>query len=233
MFYYLKNYKVSSPIIFVILFIIGYLMWNNFEMPVIFIGETEQIQGKIYDISIGYGIRGVGYVQNVKFVYSFDDKNYIGVKQVDKKLGRQLKGNSVIVEVSKRNMQYYKVQMFKRINSKNIFPKTKYLKSEKSKYEEIVIENGVFNYTIYQNKSVEKYSLTGLTNTVNDTIIVECFYEKKLSEKDKIIERILEKNEKTLMFIEKDNVLINLSTDSKYKVLSKKRTKHIKTELYN
>ncbi len=206
-----------------ILGVAGYFMWYNFELPKIFIGETQRIEGKIYDISVGYGVRGRGYIQNVEFVYAVDNNNYIGRKKVDNKYGIQTKGNTVIIEVSKKNPGYYDVKGFKQDFSKMKYSKIKYLKSSSSEYEEILIENCIFNYKIIKNGGIETYSLTGLVKLTNDTISVNCFREIENPINKEMNERIFEKNKNILRFVERENKIINLNNLKEYKILSDER----------
>ena len=207
-------------LILIILFIAGYLMWNNFELPVFFRGETVKTEGKIYDISIRRGIRGVGFIQDVKFVYSINKKYYLGTKKVDNRYGIQFIGNPVILEVSKNGYDY-KVLGFTGKYSGIKHSKVKYLRSGENEYEEILVENEIFKYKIIEKGGAEQYSLTGIISNVKDTLKVECIKESKLLKDNESSVRIFNKNEKILTFYKNNNELMNLSNMKRYKLLEK------------
>jgi len=213
--------KVSSSIFLIILAVIGYFMWNNFEIPKVFFGETKDVEGQIYNITVGYGIRGIGFIQKVNFVYTIDNQNYIGTKKIGNRISPQSIGNTVVVKVSRRNPNYYDVRGFISNYSLRNFSKSKYLRSSNSEYEEILIENGIFKYKNLQNGGIEKYSLTGIVFSTKDTIKVECFMEMKLTENNQRVEKILENDMKRLTFIENEKELINIISFEKFKVLTK------------
>ena len=52
-----------------ILIIVGYLAWNNFELPLL--GKTEKVKGKIYSIKDIPGVRGRGAAQGISFFYRY------------------------------------------------------------------------------------------------------------------------------------------------------------------
>lgn len=103
----------TAPYIFVIIFIpvACYLMWNNFELPTFFGGETNKVKGKIESINLVYGIKGIGRYQEVTYYYSVNDSTYTD-KFINKKYGIQKVGDALSIEYSVNNPQKNKVVGF-------------------------------------------------------------------------------------------------------------------------
>lgn len=88
--------------IFAMLFLIiaGYLMWNHFELPTIFIGKTGKVKGYVTKIVIIPGYKGSGVYQKTYYSYSVNDSLIKDDFIADKRHGIQKEGDSLLVEYS-------------------------------------------------------------------------------------------------------------------------------------
>lgn len=172
--------RKSSAWIFGLAFIsaFAYLAWNNFEMPTIFWGKTNLTTGKIIEINIGHGALGQGYMQNVKYAFTVNDKVYYDLKKVDKRFGKQQIGNRVEIEYSVRDPERKKVKGFYK-DFKNS-DEEKFYSSEKVGYSEIALTNGVFTLKKFgdQGKIVDEF--IGEYKFEKDSLIVHSFTNKDL-----------------------------------------------------
>jgi hypothetical protein len=175
----MKNYLAPIfGLIFISVFC--YLAWNNFELPSLLFGDTTKTKGKIIDIHIGHGVKGIGYIQNVKYAYSKDGKYYVDSKKVGKSYSWQNIGNRVLVEYDNSNPEKNNVEGFyDDYNSKN---EESYLSSKKNGYFQISIINNIFFFNEFADYGVMLKEIIGESYKVNDTLIVKPYFIDKQSE---------------------------------------------------
>lgn len=111
--------KSLSVSVFLIFFFIGfvYLAWNNFQLPVFFLGETAITKGKI--INYGRGNNGEGFKPIITYAYRVDDSLYfhqkrkqVYLKEEKSEVGRSLKIKYEVEDPSKHSIEgYYKFDM--------------------------------------------------------------------------------------------------------------------------
>lgn len=144
-------------IIFLIVF--GYLAYNHFEAPTLFIGETKKTEGKIIDIKLGYPTGGDGYVQHVNYVYKIDDKFYTGKKTVGKSAGWQNIGNTIEIEYSKNTPENHKVAAYR--NNFSSTNEKKYHFTKQDGFNLVKLINQTFRYVEYADRGKIKIQVLG------------------------------------------------------------------------
>jgi hypothetical protein len=139
---------VKNPWSFGIIFLIVlfYLSYNNFELPVIFWGETVEVKGKIYDIKFipsGY--------QKIYFWYEYQDSLYTGDRQIGKSFGAQAFGNGVMLTIDKSNPAKHKAHGSYKFFRNNRNVKTLHIKAT---VEKLRLINGIAQLINEQDKAI-------------------------------------------------------------------------------
>lgn len=133
----------------VLLVVLFYLSYNNFEIPIIFWGDTDEVKGKIYDIKF-VGGQGGSY-QRIYFWYQYQDSLYTGNRQIGRTFGAQALGNGVMITVDKNNPAKHKAhgsyKYFR--NSRDV--KTLHIKATA---EKIKLINGIAQLINAQDKAI-------------------------------------------------------------------------------
>jgi hypothetical protein len=163
--------KNSNPWAFGLVFIMvfAYLAYNNFELPTIFIGETNTVTGKIIDIKVNRDTRGTGYVQNVEYSYLIDSTYYFDCKIVDKRYGVQYVGNNIRLEYEVNNPSKNKVLKFN--DNYDSTSKVRFYASKKIGYYQIDLHNDMFYYTDFGNYGKIISKMVGSYVIKNDTLL--------------------------------------------------------------
>ena len=135
-----------NPWSFAILFIsaFAYLAWNNFEIPTIFVSESREIDGHIYDLNVVPGFMGYGYTQVIKYVYVADDAYYRGIKKLDTKDATQAIGNRIGIKFSVNDPDYHEISKFYPGFGSSL-PIT-YFTTKINGYNQIEMTNGIIQY---------------------------------------------------------------------------------------
>lgn len=207
---------MKNPWIFgvLILIILGYFAWNSFELPLI--GKTEKIKGKIFEIKYHPGVRGMGFVQGVSFIYARNNKYYEGNYVLNFRDQSQNIGNSISLSVLVSNPEKVKVLGFyKQSNHRNI--RNKYYPNNKKCYSELVIENKIYREkTFLTNEGIEKVIIGKVNHIGKNLITLTPFKLLKYKEKNIVESKLFEKIEKyTIKIEQKDKEIISVNCDER------------------
>ncbi len=188
-----------------------YFAWNNFEMPLIFGGETTEIDGKIINIKTVPGLMGQGFVQKATFIYRVGKISYIDNTTVDNRNEIQRVGNKVRLVFRKNRPKKNKVIGFYANKSFYIYEKEKggknrFYSKKESGYYQVDLINGLSIYTEYgyNGKIIQK--IYGDLYKRNDTLIFKNFIIDTLASID-IEMKFLESKDSTY-----NKTLTNLKT---------------------
>jgi len=172
------NYKEMRKLnpwsfLFLIIIVFVYLAYNNFEIPTLFIGKINKVEGKIIEINIDNGIRGRGYIQHINYTYEVEGKRYYDKLKVGKSKGWQHIGNSVVIEYSVKNPSKNRIEKF--INNRTKENEKTFRCNTSEGYNEIKLNNGIFNLRKLGKKGITIERKIGDYNQIEDTITLTIF----------------------------------------------------------
>lgn len=150
-------------------------------------------EGRIIDIKITSGIRGIGYNQRIEYAYNVGEKTFIDHKTIGKKVGIQRIGNRVQIKYSENKPE--KNNVIKFIRTSDNQKQEKYISSEQNYYEEIIIENSIFKLTKYAEKGIIIKQKVGEYELEKDTLILKPYsFESKTNEILTVIKFLVDKD---------------------------------------
>jgi len=189
-----------------ILIILGYFTWNNFEFPLL--GKTEKIKGKIYDIKYHPGIRGMGTVEGISFFYVVNKKLYEGKYVSNFRHKSQDVGNSISLSVLVSNPEKVKVLGFyKQSDYRN--EEHKYYANYKNGYAELVFENRIYRETEFlTNKGIAKVVIGKVNHFDKNSITLTPLKLLKYKDEDIVESELFEKIEKYTVKIEQNDKIV-------------------------
>mgnify|MGYP001454222727 CR=1 FL=1 len=192
-------------IIFIGIFI--FLALNKFELPKIFLGETEIVKGTIIETQFTNGIRGIGYYQEIKFIYSINGDWYENTFAVDNKFKPQRIGNTIFLKVSVSHPDKFKVTGF--VTTFNKEKVESFIHSENEGYSEIKFVNNILFKTNFGLKGkVIKQEIGKFENSI-DTLK---FFPIKIIDSLQNVEYVPDSfNDKELFIYKGKKTLVSLS----------------------
>lgn len=167
----------------------AFLMWNNFDILPLPLGQKETTIGKVIEIKIGQGVK-YRYAQIVKYVYSVNGKDYLGRKSLGLKHPHQNVGNRIKIEYSVRKPEKSDAIGFYK-DFYNQWEKISFHSVKENGYYNIELVNDIFHYTDYADGGKVLSSFKGKLQEVNDTMTVYPFkYEKRNEELENLRYRV-------------------------------------------
>lgn len=164
--------KLGNPWTFGILFMCAfcYFAWNNFELPKVFLGKTEETKAIVFDSRSVPRFRGLG--QLITFAYQVDDSIYFGKHKVNhaKYQSRPI-GSKLNIRYLVNDPSNFEVLNYYQFN--DYLDRHKYLWQEDFKnYNELYIENGIvkLQHKTEGGKLID--ALLGQSKTYKDTTLV-------------------------------------------------------------
>ena len=152
----------------------AYMAWNNFEIPVLFLGKTKVTNGRIYKIGITNGLVGRRYIQVVRYAYSVNGKDYQGIKKINRRYSSQRIGNRIQIEYSFNHPEKHKVTGFYS-NFKRYTKGEKFHSNETKGYSEITLTNGIFDQIRYGDHGTIAKEIFGEYEMKNDSLKLSPF----------------------------------------------------------
>jgi hypothetical protein len=191
----MKSFYRINPWIFGVLFLslFIYLALNFFEINYVFLRKTNMTEGRIIDINMISGIRGIGYNQRIEYAYNVGEKTFIDHKTIGKKVGIQRIGNRVQIKYSENKPEKNNVIKFIRTNDNQ--EQEKYISSEQNGYDVIILENSIFKLTKYAEKGIILEHKVGEYELKKDTLILKPYsFESKTNEMQTVIKFLVDKD---------------------------------------
>jgi hypothetical protein len=171
-------------------------------LPKVFLGDTKTIKGTIIEARVIKGFKGVGYNQNIKFLYSHQDSWFESEFVVDNKFKPQKIGNLILLKVSESHPDKYKVLGFE----KRYFPvdSETFIRNEKVGYSELKLESNILTKTRFGLKGKVIKEELGEFEILNDTLN---FYPIKIIDSLNVIKFIPESvtEQSIQLYIYKEN----------------------------
>tara|TARA_R110002074_G_scaffold371896_1_gene547189 strand:+ start:138 stop:470 length:333 start_codon:yes stop_codon:yes gene_type:complete len=80
-----------------------YLAWNNFEIPFAPWTKTAEIKAIITKNALGYGPKGMGFVQIITITYQVGDSVYVQKEKLSQRVNKKEVGSKVLIEYAINN----------------------------------------------------------------------------------------------------------------------------------
>lgn len=197
-----------------IIILLGYFAWNNFEFPLL--GKTEKLKGRIYSVKYYPAVRGRGDVQGISYFYIFNDRLYEAYYVLNFRHKSQSIGNSISIKVLVSNPEKVEVLGFyKQSNHRN--KENKYYSNYKDGYSELLIENRIYKQTDYlNNKGIAQVIIGKVNHIAQDSITLVPFKTLIHKNNDVVESELFDKIEEVVVRVEqKDNTLVRSNSSEK------------------
>ncbi len=162
----------------VFMMIASYVLWNDAQLPVVFIGETNETHARVIETKIVPGFKGWGYKENFKYVYMVDSVLYKSFVKVGTDLSKSI-GNRLTIRYSVDNPSKHEIITFQIDYNAQNSTKNTFIRNKEVGYEEFILENGLFFYNDYLKRGKKRLECFGEFDTIQDTVILKPFIERQ------------------------------------------------------